>query len=469
MSFRSRIAGIGTSIRRRINALTAIDSRGGWLSLIRESFGGAWQQGIVLDGPRNLFTFSPIFACTDLISGDIGKCRPMLKRRDENGIYVEVEDGSPFLQILRKPNHFQNWIQFIETWVLSKLFHGNTYAYKERDGRGMVSALYVLDPTRVTPLVAESGDVYYRLSRDDLSGLGEGVTVPASEIIHDRGITLWHPLMGVSPIYACAMSGTMGNRIQANSATFFENMSRPSGMLSAPAKIDPETAERLKRDWNENYAGKKIGKLAVLGDGLTYLPMTITATDAQLIEQLKWTVEDCARAFHMPLYKIGGPLPARESIELLNQNYYSDCLQRLIESIELCLGLGLALPSGMEIELDLDALLRMDSAARFTKWNDSIKGGWMKPNEARAKEDMQPVSGGDQCYLQQQNFSLAALAKRDALPNPFVIDKPTPNPTPSVDGPAPVADPNVDPNSEAQAAEMANVFILGLLEPEEVA
>jgi hypothetical protein len=41
---------------------------------------------------------------------------------------------------------------------------------------------------------------------------------------------------------------------------------------------------------------------------------------------------------------------------------------------------------------------------------------------------------------QQQNYSLEALGKRDALPNPFVIDRPTANPTPSIDGPAPVAD-----------------------------
>jgi phage portal protein BeeE len=47
-----------------------------------------------------------------------------------------------------------------------------------------------------------------------------------------------------------------------------------------------------------------LGRLWVSGDGLKYEPMTIPAQEAQLIEQLKWTVEDVARCFHVPLYKI---------------------------------------------------------------------------------------------------------------------------------------------------------------------
>jgi hypothetical protein len=34
------------------------------------------------------------------------------------------------------------------------------------------------------------------------------------------------------------------------------------------------------------------------------------------------------------------------------------------------------------------------------------------------------VNGGESCYLQQQNFSLEALAKRDQKPDPFAADKP---------------------------------------------
>jgi len=45
--------------------------------------------------------------------------------------------------------------------------------------------------------------------------------------------------------------------------------------------------------------------------------------------------------------------------------------------------------------------------------------GKMTPNEQRAKLSLKPVAGGNSPMLQQQNFSLEALAKRDAQDDPF--------------------------------------------------
>ena len=49
------------------------------------------------------------------------------------------------------------------------------------------------------------------------------VTVPATEIIHDRMNPLLHPLCGIPPLYACAMTITQGQRIQAQSAAYLED------------------------------------------------------------------------------------------------------------------------------------------------------------------------------------------------------------------------------------------------------
>ena len=453
------------AVVEKAETLSAISSSGGgWLGLIRESFAGAWQRNIEVDAPRAVLAFSAVFACTTVIAGDIGKMRIKLVDEDEKGIAKEIKTLSPFLPVLAKPNRYQTRIKFMEQWVVSKLLYGNTYVLKQRDGRGIVTALYILDSQRVTPLVADDGSVYYKLAADHLSQLGEAITVPASEIIHDRMICLWHPLVGVSPIYACGMSATMGNRIQGNSTKFFDNMSRPSGALTAPGTIADETAERLKAAWEQNYGGSNFGRLAVLGDGLKYEAMTIPAGEAQLIEQLKWTVEDVARCFHVPLFKLGGPEPVRVSVESLNQTYYSDCLQTLIESAEACLDEGLSLPGGYYTEFDLEALMRMDTATRYDTKSKAILGGWMSPNEARAGENMQPVAGGESPYLQQQNYSLAALAKRDAKADPFAgaapkLPEATPLPAPGAPVPVPPAAAN---DSKKFFETMAGVFITGL-------
>ena len=436
--------------RAKAQTLSAVASNGGWFNLIRESWGGAFQQNVTVDAPREILAFSAVFACVTLIATDIAKLGVDLMVEDAQGIHSKIRGYSPYLAVLQRPNRHQTWFKFIEQWIVSKLLFGNAYVLKERDQRGIVTDLYVLDPQRVTPLVADDGSVYYRLAKDYLSQVADTVTVPASEIVHDTMVSLWHPLVGVSPIYACGMSATMGNRIQANSTRFFANASRPSGMLTAPGSISDETAERLKKAWDENYGGRNIGRLAVLGDGLTYAAMTIPAGEAQLIEQLRWTVDDVARCFHVPLWKLGDKEPVRVSVESLNQTYYSDCLQAHLESIEALLDDGLALPNGYHVEFNLDALMRMDTAARFTAKGQAVKDGWMAPNEARASEDMPPVAGGESPYLQQQNYSLAALAKRDAKPDPFATAKPH--------APAPEA------ANDAQAAAMADVFIEGLQE-----
>jgi phage portal protein BeeE len=163
----------------------------------------------------------------------------------------------------------------------------------------------------------------------------------------------------------------------------------------------------------------------VLGDGLTYTPMHVNAVDAQLIEQLKLSAENVCMAFHVPPYMIGvGPMPTYNNIEALLSQYYAQALQVLIESIELLLDEGLELKKPLGTEFDLDDLLRMDTQTKVKSVADAIGAGFLAPNEGRAKFDLKPVRGGESPYLQQQNFSLEALAERDE-DKPFSKPEPT--------------------------------------------
>jgi phage portal protein BeeE len=173
--------------------------------------------------------------------------------------------------------------------------------------------------------------------------------------------------------------------------------------------------------------------------------------DAQLIEQLKWTAEIVASTYHVPPYKIGvGQMPSYNNIQALNVEYYTQALQRLIEDAELCLDEGLGIGVGVSVngatygtEFDLDNLLRMDSVTQM----DVLDKGKnvFSPNEARLRVNLPPVPGGDSVYRQQQDFSLEALAKRDAQADPFGTSKPA-----RAERPVPANDDDVA--SEAAAA-----------------
>lgn len=410
-----RIFGLDITRSKSLSQLSG--SRNGWVPIIREAFAGAWQSNVEVDKNKVLTHFA-VFACMTLIASDIAKLRLRLVERDDDGIWTEVERDT-ISPVLRKPNPIQTRIQFWESWMLSKLAAGNTYALKARDARGNVERLYVLDPHRVQPLISTDGEVFYRLSSDNVSGLLNDVTVPAREIIHDRMNCVFHPLIGLSPIVAAGLAAMQGLSIQEDSAIFFQNRAQPGGILTAPGAIADETAARLKEAWDRNFSGANTGRVAVLGDGLKFEAMRVTATDSQVIDQLKWTADVICSAFHVPPYKIGiGPSPTYNNIQALNVEYYSQALQMHIESAELALDEGLGLgESGatarLGTEFELDGLLRMDSATQINVIKEAVAAGVMAPNEARRKLDLKPVQGGATPYLQQQNYSLAALDERD--------------------------------------------------------
>lgn len=396
--------------RSREKALQNVSSRGGWRIL--ESFSGSWQQNVEVNR-ESVLAFHAVFSCMTLIARDIAKLRVKLVAQDSNGIWSETKNPA-YSPVLRKPNDYQTRIQFWESWILSKLSHGNTYALKVRDNRNVVVAMHILDPHRVRPLVSESGQVFYEIQPDNLASGGEMVTVPAREIIHDRFNTLFHPLVGLSPIFANGLAATQGLSIQNNSASFFSNASVPGGILLAPGAISDETAQRLKETWESRYSGRNAGKIAVLGDGLKFEPMAVTAHDSELILQLRWTAEVVCSTFHVPPYKIGvGDMPSYNNVQALNVEYYTQCLQSLIEDAELCLDEGLGTGDAMGVEFDLDGLLRMDSVTQMDVLEKSKSV--LTLDERRAKLDRRPVEGGATIYLQQQDHSIEAIAARDKL------------------------------------------------------
>lgn len=465
----------GYEIARAVKQSVApIDDRGGWtriLQTIREPFSGAWQRNIEISR-ENVLAFSAVYACLSLISQDIGKLRIKLVEQQDDGRWMEIVKNQPaFLPLLRRPCPYLTRIQWLQYWVTSKLAKGNAYQLKARDSRNIVIALYPLEPDRVRPMVAEDGSIWYELNADNLSGIMSRVMVPATEIIHDMMPALFHPLVGISPIYACGLTAAQGLKIQESSVDFFANGARPGGVLSTDKEIKKETADRLREYWDSNFTGTNAGKVAVLGDGLKYEAMAMTAQAAQVIEQLKWTAEVVCSTFHVPPWKIGiGPMPAYGNVESANQDYYSTCLQAHIEAIELALDDGLRLSTGeadrLGTELDLAGLLRMDTKSRFEAHNLAISGGWGKPNEARIAEDRAPVKGGDTPYMQQQNYSLGDLDARSKQDGgAFGTPKPAAAPgAPALPPPA-ANDDDADPDEgdEADAEELQAAGLRSML------
>lgn len=408
---------------------------------------GWWQTYGGLGSPTELTAFSAVYACAAIISQDVAKLPVQIFRTNQATGAQEVQRGDYYEQLMAEPNDYQTGVDFMQLYVMSYLLQGNAYAFCERNGRGEIAAMHVLDPRKVQPFIAVNGEVFYRCGAHILAQLPGGTTVPARDIIHHRlPLMPGFPLIGVTPIYAAAASSGVGLAILSNSNAFFRNASRPSGTLNAPGKLSDKTIERLQQDWDSNYTGQRMGKTAVLPEGLKWEPLTITAVDAQLIEQLRWSVEDVGRVFRVPPFMLGelAKTTYRNS-EMLARAYLSGCLGYHIEALEARFkqAFGFTLP--WSAQFDLSALLRAEIDVRFDAYQKALAAAWITPNEVRASEGLAPVKGGDEPHIQSQYIPLSKSGEVPPAPGAAAPGGATPaddtQPQPDTEKPGASLDP----------------------------
>lgn len=427
--------------RKELQPMSAVPSwRGGWRRIL-ESFPGAWQRNIEVK-QCDLVCYPTLYACIMRKSSDIGKLPFCLMQLGANGVWTSV-DNPAYSPVLRKPNNYQTAQQFREIWCISKLVQGNTYVLKRRDARGVVVALYVLDPCRVLPYVTETGQVYYQLYTDPLNTLptnypADRLLVPASEIIHDRCVCIHHPLIGVPPLCAAYWPTVKNLKILQSSAQFFNNSAQPGGILTAPAGMSDEDAEAVKSFWSANYTGENAGKVAVLGADMKFTSFAMKGVDSQLVEQMQYSDRQICQPFGIPPYIVGvGEIPAGMKVDDVMNTYFALGLQSDIEAMEYLLDDGLSIKPPLGIELDLEPLLRMDQTKQ-AEFESKLVGAKIKtPDEARMKFNLAPTGGGDTLWGQDQDKPLGVLADPAYIAAANAPAAPAPDATPQASADSP--------------------------------
>lgn len=431
---------LGRAVSKAFSTPSASGSVASWLygagvALPHEPWAGAWQRNLEAAnaaGP-NVFAYGPVYACIRIISSDISRLRMQVVKSDDNGIRTPFPQH-PAWRLMRVPNEFQTPLQFLLSYMTSKLCSGNTYVLLLRDARGVVNNMYVLDPRRVRVLLDDEGNIYYELAHDPLNGVpGQQMLIPARDIIHDRMPTIWHPLVGVSPMFAAAHQAMIGGRIQMSNEAFFANFSRVSGVLVTPNKIEAPLAKKLQSEWEQNYSARGIGKTAILSNGLDYKPLgMVNAVDSEVINLLRWSKEEIASIFGVPDYKLGSLNKVTyRNTEQMSRDYLQNCLAFHIKSIEQCFNKSLELPENIEVMFDLTDLLRTETGERYKNLQLALQSGLMSINEARYTEDLPPVKGGEEPRVQMQDIPLSAATGEALLKPGNGSNVPAPAPAPS--------------------------------------
>jgi HK97 family phage portal protein len=406
-----------------------------------EPLGDGWQRNLTVDGmqARNV---PAVYACTMAIARSVSQCYPK-HIRETNGVNESIKTSAAY-RVLRKPNSFQSTPEFLLNLIATTLFDGECFALAGRNDRNEITSLHIMPRGSVHPMVEEdTKTIYYSIGSSPLISTGVDFVAPQRDVLHLKFYTdPSNPLRGISPIKSAAMAIGINVALSKSQVAFFNNMNRPSGILSTDQVLTKEQMVRLREAFDEQSKRLANGGIPILSGGMKFLQMSIDSVDAQLIESQRMSVETICSVFGVPPPLIGDLSHATlNNSEILIQHFLSMSLGSHLETIERAFDNLFGLPNNEYIELDTSALLRTNMESRINSLVKGVQGGLFTPSEARAREGLSPIKGGDSAYLQRQ---MVAIDKIGELLDAEIAAKNNP--------PAPTAD-QTDTESDTEEPE----------------
>jgi len=352
---------------------------------------------------------STVYACVRLL-GDTISSLPLgaYVRRGRNRIsYSAVYGETPAW--VNRPNPEASRLEFFEQVLASLNLHGNAYILTVRDDMGDIFELYCLHPDDVRierlainePIIYKMRDAYGNFSR----------ILTKNDLVHIPMFRLPGSLYGLGPISAARLTVGAAMAADTYAASYFGNAANPGGVIQVPGELTEEQAMDIGRDWNVTHTGPyRAGKIGILSGGAEFKPLTLNASDSQLLESRRFNVEDIARLFRVPISLLGHPVAGAmsfASVEAQNLSFVQHSLRPLLERLEQALSALLPEPDGF-IKFNLDALLRGTTIERFDAYTKGLREGFLSLNDVRATEDLSPLGeAGDQYRVPLQNIDAA--------------------------------------------------------------
>lgn len=362
---------------------------------------------------RSAMQMSVVYACVRILAESIASLPLHFYQYNDAGGKEKAVNHPLYWLLHDEPNPEMSSFSFRETLMTHLLLWGNAYAQIIRNGRGEVIALYPLMPDRMTVDRDARGRIYYEYARSDSDAntLGKKSTVILSpeDVFHIPGLG-FDGLVGYSPIAMAKQAIGMGLACDEYGAAFYQNGAQPGGVLEHPNVLkDPK---RVRESWNAIYQGSRNAhRIAVLEEGMTYKPITISPEQAQFLETRKFQIDEIARIFRVPPHMIGDlEKSSFSNIEQQSLEFVKYTLAPWISRWEQAIQRSLLLMSERTryfARFNVEGLLRGDYQSRMNGYAVARQNGWMSANDIRELEslDMIPDEQGGNLYLINGNMT----------------------------------------------------------------
>lgn len=358
---------------------------------------------------KNALKVDTVFSCVRIRSESVAKLPLKVFREDESGIQKQTRH--PAFQLLRlRPNPYMSAYDFWKCIEAQNDLYGNAYASIEFDKRGRVVGLWPVDSSRVKIVVdndtsasgvaTNQSKLWYEVN------LGyEQRKIMPHELLHFKGGVTLDGIVGVSPLDC--LRATIENGASANK--FINNFYKQGLQVKGIVQYVGDLDEKAKRNFRDKFEAMSSGlnnshRIALLPIGYQFKEIALNMHDAQFLENNQLTIRQIASAFGIKMHQLNDLSRATHTnVAEQQKEFYTDTLQPILTMYEQEMTYKLLLDDeirdGYFFRFNVDAILRSDIKTRYEAYRIGVQGGFLAPNEARAKEELPPLEGGDQLLV----------------------------------------------------------------------
>jgi HK97 family phage portal protein len=365
----------------------ALDVNSAWALI---DFGRQTASSIAVT-PENAWRCPIVRGAIAILSETLGQLPLLLYEVGADGAKTRAT-AHPLYELLHsQPNDFTSSYELRRDIQTDVLLFGHGFAHIGRSrASGQIVELLRIDPRAVTLDEADDGSPLYFVTDKQ----GTRRQIDRADILHLTATGRR------SPIDDCREAIGLALAMERHQAALYGSGARPGGVLKLSGRIPPASLERLQQDFAAKWGTAGSGKTLILEDNASFEALTFKSVDLQHLELRRFQVSEIARAFRIPPHMLADlERTTHSNAEELGAQFLQLSLLPHLVNWEQCLWRSLLTPAERQrytIQFLTDGIARAALAPRYEAFGKATAGAaWMTANEARARENLPPIEGGD--------------------------------------------------------------------------
>ena len=313
------------------------------------------------------------------------------------------------------PNNNMTPYIFWRTVIAQKEIYGNSYVYIKKNNIGEVLELEILDPSKVSIYLSESGEVYYKPYND------KNIYLHNLDILHFSSIYV-SGYKGISFLECLRTQLNFKENVIKMNSEQMEKSIKAGATLKLPSNLSMDKMKEYKEQFEKSYS-QGFNGLVVLDSGMIFEQIKYDVNDLKQSDINKITAKEVSSVSGLPLFMLGeGESSRYVNMEHQTIDFIQNCIAPEVVLIEQELNRKLLseqqIKEGYYFKFNINALMRSDMSSRSKFYREMVSMGAMTLNEVRSLEDLESYGEIGERPVISLNYSyLDTLDKHQRINN----------------------------------------------------